>query len=495
MKLAYAYHCLSPISGLEHALAEHERCVELWDDLVDIERRYEAACERAAAAYEPDVAAAANEIVELRARLAATPRKDRGPLVTALRDARRRVRQGIARWRRERKDEASRCEAERQAAVKAARQARAERLADDPAEVMYWCNSNAVLARYEAARAGARKLGRRLRHHDPNRDDGVLAVQIQRTRTGLGAAPEELSSLSMLRIDPIPDGVPRKKRYTTVTMRVDAAGHAVTLPMLMHRPLPAGRVKAAQLCWRRVGTRTRWQLVLQLADVPTEPAVAYRTDGWLDFCWELGDEGLIVARPSWREPYMLPLDWVRAGERLREQQSRLDQLLNEVRDAWEGNEAVSALLSGGQRAIYALRREQLPAELHEWLNGWRHLWYETDTGRRKWLRRRQWIYRQWAREIVRERSLLVIDDRRLDKIAREDRGSESNTLRQMACVHELRAELVHQARNIGATVVAGDLASGKILTDSGHDGSGVWQRRKAAKRERSQAAAESAVVQ
>lgn len=127
MKLAYAYHCLSPISGLEHALAEHERCVELWDDLVDIERRYEAACERAAAAYEPDVAAAANEIVELRARLAATPRKDRGPLVTALRDARRRVRQGIARWRRERKDEASRCEAERQAAVKAARRARARR--------------------------------------------------------------------------------------------------------------------------------------------------------------------------------------------------------------------------------------------------------------------------------------------------------------------------------------------------------------------------------
>lgn len=493
MKLGYAYHCEPPIVGLDDALAEHERCVDLWDELVDIERRTERTVEDAAATAYPDIAVALREIVDLSTAIHAAPNRDaRKPMIQSRREARRRVWEGLKKWRTSHKDEARAIEGQRQAEVKAARQARDTR-SDAP---MYWPNYNAVIARYEAARAGARQFGRRLRHHDPLRDDGVLAVQIQRTRTGLGAAPDELS-LSMLTIEALPPSAwsgPKKQRLIHVRMRIDAAGHTVTVPMLMHRPLPTGcRVKGAQLCWRRIGLQTRWQLVLQLADVPTQPPAAYRTHGTLDLCWAQSDDGLVVARPSWRDPYVLPADWIETGKRLREQQSWLDSSLNEQRDI--ADEKTRAQLDGGQRAVYALRREQLPQSIREWLTSWRRIWWQTDHGRRKWLARRQWIYRQWAREIVRERTDLVMDARRLDKIARAERWADGNGLRQMAAVHTLRAEIIHQANKIGARVVAGEGASACVLTQDGQAKSGAWQRRKSAKEQRSRSAAETQVSQ
>lgn len=493
MKLAYAYHCLEPIAGLDALQSEHERCTSLWDELVDIDRATERRIESAAAAHDVDAAAALREIAELSAAIGeAKNRDERLPLIRARRDARARLWDGIKRWRKALPDEARDIERDRQAAVKAARQSVTVDAESDAAR-MYWPNSNSILARYEAARAGVRKFGRRLRHHDPLRDDGMLAVQIQRTSSGLGAAPDELAALSMLAIAPVRHGARCKERLTHLTMRVDAAGNKVTLPMMMHRPLPKGcRVKGAQICWRRVGLQTRWQVVLQLADVPTEPPAAYRVEGSVELAWEQETEGgaITIARPSWRDPITLPEDWVRTGVRLREQQSWLDTSLDEQRRLAESDAALSSLLSGGHHAIYALRREQLPPEMREWLVSWRRMWWQTDHGRRKWLGRRREIYRLLARELVRERTVIAIDDRRLDKIARAERATDDNGLRQMVAPHLLRQEIVHQARKVGTTVIAGDIASGKVLTESTHGTTGAWQRRKSAKAERSQAQAQ-----
>lgn len=476
MKLAWAYHCNAPTSGLNELRAEHNRVTDLWDVLVGIEHRWYRHCEGEACRFDPAIASARDRIVDLSAAIRAAQKADRKLLSQARYEARVELWGGMKRWRKECQDEATQIERERQAAVKLARQ-------QTPA---WWCNYNETIQRYQAGRIGAMKAGRRLRYHDNERDDGVLCVQIQRTQSGLGAAPDELA-LSMIHLDAPEEsafakGTPKSARWAMLTMRVDATGNTVTLPMYMHRPFPRGcRIKGALLTWRREGTQTRWQVVFRLAGVqPTEPRVKYRREGSLAFCWEMNSGDLIVARPSWREPYALPADMLAAFQRISDNQAWMDRSLDEAR-AMADDRITSARLSGGALSIYALRREDLPDPLHGWLAEWRHTWWRNDHGRRKVIRRRRDVYRQWAREIVRECPSLDIDDQRLDRVARKERGSDDNSLRQRACIHFLRAEIVHQARKIGAEV----RASGKVLTADNDEESGAWQRKKSAKMERS----------
>lgn len=466
MKLAYRYYCRPPTEGLEHAMAEHGRCVALWNRLVDIDREFHRRTEDAAAEVIPEAREALDEIHVLSEGMKGARRKDRKALAKERWQARKRLREAVKQWRREHKDDARRIDSERVEAVKAARQS-VDTRSDDP---MYWPNYNSVLARFEAARQATRKKGRRVRPYDDARQDGMLTIQIQSTRSGLGASPAELSSLSMIQLG-----------ASSLSMRVDAAGNMLTLPILLHRPLPPEcRVKAVQICWRTIGIQTEWWAVFQLADLATDQT-AYTKSGELGLCWEMNGEGLIVARPSWREPYKLPADWLAKADRLEDQQSWLDNSLNEQVEA--ADDELSKLLDRPPLKVYELRREDLPAELHPWLRSWRRTWWQTFHGRRKLLGRRKWLYQQWAREIVRECPDLVIDDIRLDKVAREGKDTQSNTLRQRACVHSLRAEIVHQANKIGARVTD---ASGKVLTLTEDKKTSAWARRKQAKAERSQ---------
>src|SRR4030067_584154 len=71
------------------------------------------------------------------------------------------------------------------------------------AQTIFWSNYNRVILSYTTGRAVARQTGGRLiRPHDESRDDLVCAAQIQRTHSGLGAAPGELQdgTVSMLQI-------------------------------------------------------------------------------------------------------------------------------------------------------------------------------------------------------------------------------------------------------------------------------------------------------
>jgi len=71
--VVYAYGCGQPISGLEHALAEHERCARFWDALVAIDCDIERQMLTRAQADNPELDAVMTRIAELSAHLAEHP--------------------------------------------------------------------------------------------------------------------------------------------------------------------------------------------------------------------------------------------------------------------------------------------------------------------------------------------------------------------------------------------------------------------------------------
>src|SRR5690606_34572102 len=191
-------------------------------------------------------------------------------------------RQRLAAWRKSARDVVREFERERIARVTDARKAVTTNASDD--DRIYWGNSNRLLQSYDTGRRIARQRGRMLRPYDPERDDGVLTVQIQRTRSGLGAAPVELmdGTFSHLQITQ-----PDARGQSQVSMRVDAAGHHIVLPVWLHRPMPPqSRVKAAQLVWRRRADRFRWQLCLTV-DMQQEFRVRTASSGVpVEFDWQ-----------------------------------------------------------------------------------------------------------------------------------------------------------------------------------------------------------------
>jgi len=215
--VVYAFGCGQPVSGLDHALAEHARCARFWDALVAIDHDIERQMLARARADDPELDAVMTRIAELSAHLAEHP-DDKGA-----RAERRRLfreqRQRLAAWRKTARDVVREFERERIARVTAARQAVTTDAPDG--ERLYWGNSNRVLQSYDTGRRVARLKGRRLRPYDPERDDGVLTVQIQRTRSGLGAAHAELmdGTFAHLQITQ-----PDARGQAQVSMRVDAAG-------------------------------------------------------------------------------------------------------------------------------------------------------------------------------------------------------------------------------------------------------------------------------
>lgn len=463
MQMAYKYHCDAPISGLDAAMAEHDRCTELWDDLVDVHIWHAKAVEAAAARDDETVRDLLARVPQMFSAAHAAEGDERKSLFAAAREARAELWRLLKAWRKAHMDEVRALERERQAKVKALRQS----------TTAYWGNYNSVIARHEAARQVCAQTGRKLRYHDDDRDDGELVVQIQRTATGLGAAPNELQ-LSQLNIVPIPADA--RKRITLVTMRVDREGNTVTLPLLMDRPLPPCRVKSAKVCWSRIGSRMRWSLILQLSDVEPEQQIAYRAPGTLALCYESYAGGIKVATRGDRH-YVLPPRWCYEMTRNANRQRWLNESLKAIREA-NPQYAEAWKLPHHKMLDWLKERDRL----REWRRDWKRVWECWHHTRRQLIDHRTNLYWQWAREIVRETPQLTLEDLPLAKIARQDRGSETNSLRQRACLHQLRACIVHQANKIGAEVIA----SGRVLTHSGERKSSAWARRKAGKAERSQ---------
>ena len=494
MNLTYTYHAHRPIEGMKALRDEHARCVALWDQCVDIDRAHERALD-AAMRSDAEYAAAADAVSSLRARLAEAPRLDRREIFRELRAARATMWAQAAKWRKARPDEARALERDRQTAVKLARQE----------SDAWWPNYNSVIARYEAARQVARQFGRHLRHHDPLRDDGMLCVQIQRTRTGLGASPAEIETgLSMLSI-----------RDGALTMRVDAAGNTVSGPVVMHRQLPPEcRVKAAQLTWRLKVNDTRWALHLQIADVrPAEPP-RYTRSGTLTLNWEEQAGGGLQVAQVGNDRLVLPSRWMARMDRVEVLASWLDQSRSRMLTARPDcagimdlpvRSMLSAILERysaatapppihppvGEHAMETIRQWADEAagsgDILAWRRWWKHVWQARLHLLDRLLGERREMYRLWAGRMALEYPDLALDDVRLDRVAKAQRFTAENSLRQRAAAHLLRHELIHQARKRGCRVTA----SGRVIVGDDHAKTGAWQRRIAGRKERSQQPQES----
>ncbi|WP_038082235.1 hypothetical protein, partial [Thioalkalivibrio sp. ALgr3] len=277
--LVYAYGC-GEVPLWSPAIREEVRKQRaFWDALVDMDRELDRELDDRMKADDPAYAAAveylkkkAEELREARtardeARAASRSRKVDPALDKALREAasardsaRREVWRLAAAWRKANKEAIREHQARRKEEIKRLRSASG----------LFWANYNRVVDDYEAGRKTAMKKGRRMRHFNPDREDGVLTVQIQRTASGLGASPEEVhrGDCSMIHVEAPPVGVEflgasarRREGRVMARIRVDADGNQVKFPVVMHRPMPTNaRVKAVQLVWKREGETVKAKL-------------------------------------------------------------------------------------------------------------------------------------------------------------------------------------------------------------------------------------------
>lgn len=502
VKRVYAYGGRAPIDGWAEALAEADRQRALWNRLVDIERAHDERVHAQAARDEPAVATVKERIKTLSERIGAFIDERRGlrakarekvatpiidgeldRLVPERRAQRKELWRLLAAWRKEHKDTMRSIETERREAVRDARRQSG----------CYWANYNRVIQAYDGARQAARRQGRRLRHFDSAREDGILTCQIQRTQSGVGAAFGELfGAVSAVRIEPVPAaahdratsrGERRRLCRTTVTLRVDAAGNTVTLPINLHRPVPEGmRIKSVALNWRREGERLRFQLCLTVSGPDESIAHSSTSACGVDLGWRLEDDGslLVATVASTAGPikrYTLPADWMQGMDQVERLSRHIDQETLRLAEQMHGTELPEALSEplrrwrpglGARHVDYAAlhdavraRHFDVPEPIRRWYDRYRHLLVWRDHLRVKLLRRRREIYRLIARAIVTRHALIALDTLDLARMARtkkRDDGSdpELHTLaraqRQRACIHELRSAIQHQAAKHGAGV-------------------------------------------
>lgn len=454
--LVYSYGCRKAlISGLEHAIAEAERQRALWDRLVDIDRNAERAQMNAAAADVPDIAATVVEIDRVTAELRADGLSKTG--VKALvreRDAlRRSLWAPMAEWRKGHADECRRIEKERRDAVTNARQA----------TDCYWGNYNRVIADYERSRLTVRQFGRRLRYAQEGAKSGCLTVQIQRTKTGLGAAPRELmdgsfSALSIGMVDPRAHdphtfrGERDRLCRTEVEMRVDADGNMIRLPISFHRPLPDdARVKSAQLVWRQQGGKTRYSLCLTISRPQTTRLPLSGGNVHLRLGYDLTSSGALAVAEGDRS-LQLDSEWMTAMDRVEALQSSID-------DGWKlvaGQLVIDARCGPAEYAEIVLTRKQaglrISPEVSEWYQAYRRQSNEMHGLRSKLIGRRREIYRLFARDLCRSCAALDVQTPILAAVAQAERYLPTNSLRQRAALSVLVMEIKHQAAKYGVAV-------------------------------------------
>lgn len=512
----YAYGCGQPTSGLEALHAEHARQRAMWDALVHADNRAERAIWDAARSV-PEIDATITTIDSLSeqittavtARKAArakarakvdTPELDAqiATLAEQRKAARKQLWPLLKDWRKANKDTLK--------AIEDQRRDDNRTLRTRDANGLYWCNSGRVLDSFERGRKLAKKRGGRMRFADPTRTDGIIAVNIPRSPTGLGCSMHELmtGAISPLHIKPVPSDIetrPRAERRhlakSWLSIRIDHAGNRLELPIVIHRlPPPDARIKSAQLTWRQEGERTRWQLALTLSS-PAQ-AIAHPSPHacGIDVGWRLQpDGGLLIATligtDNAQQRFILPAKWMTALDQTERLQQHVDNETLILAQAWHNQVAdlpddlrqplmawrpkLGARHVDCERLHAAIRcrlldakakgpdtRADLPDGFRHWYNRYRHLLVWRDNLRAKMLRQRREHYRLWARQIASRYALIGIEKIDLADMARtktRDPEDGDNPLhqaaraqRQRAAVYSFLQELKHQASKHGAQI-------------------------------------------
>lgn len=420
--MVYAYGVGRIESGLQAALAENERCLALWDRLVEIDRIAERETLDAVRAHSTDAAAVLDELRALAIRLdelfesraakrkvsRSRERTEEDPEIERLIARRNELRQAlyaaIRMWRSEIPEQVMAIEIARREHVKRARQSSA----------LHWGNYNRVLDDYDRARNMARKSGRKLRPSDPKRDDACLTVQIQRTASGLGCAPSELTNgcVAQLQFGP-------ETHQTIAEMRINEAGDTIRFRVFVHRPLPQScRVKRAQLVRRD----RKWKLCLTITYPKPEIKHASPHVCGLDFGWRKENDGtlrigMLSDSDGKEERLVLPKAWV-------DDMDTAEWMQGQCSEEIEGSK-----------------------EHRRW-------WLGFTGKRRHLLRQRRELYRRMAHELAQRYRLIAADDTGLMRLAQDKALPEAVRGRRVrAALYEFKRELNHQATKLGVEIL------------------------------------------
>lgn len=427
--LVYAYGCGQPISGTAQAHAEAELCAQMWDRLVAADRLAQDALRARAAQAEPDIAERSIQIQRLTLAIA-EDRSRAGALRAERRLAWRALNQAVAAWGRAHPQVRDEIEAARIEQVIAIRRSSG----------LYWGNYNRVIESYDRTRKRCRTMGKRLQLADLERDAGCLTVQIQRTRSGLGAAPGELqdgsvSDVQIARVDPLAYDSARgrcerqRAALSVCELRINAAGERIRLPVWVHRPLPADcRVKMVQLTWHSVAGRRKYQLALTIAR--PRQRIAPSGTGCVNLTPQarLMEDGSLLVASAGAQALILPQQWM-------QQYDRVERLTSLIQSESDRGRPLSAFLRQRERELPHLRHNLIAARQH--------------------------LYRNWAKMLARSVAEIRLPDMDLARELREGDAARKSVLKR-AALYLLDSTVVHMAAKHGALIGRLD-ASGAVL--------------------------------
>jgi ribosomal protein L37AE/L43A len=388
-------------------------------------------------------------------------------------------------WRLDNKEKMQQLEQQRRAKNKKVRQQ----------TLAYWGNYNRVSDDFDRARSKCMKQGRTLRPKEVDCDRGCLTVQIQSTKSGVGASMSELmdGTFNQFQIERIPEHVqylPSSARSreckTIVTMRVDRDGNMVKFPAWIHRLPPANtRIKSAKLVWHREGEKIVGSICLTVSGQARSIEHHGKAACGIDLGWRLEKEGglrvaTVFDSAGNEKIYHLPPDWMGGMDQVERLQSHVDDDLLVLANAAQNIKMPDAIAGTfknwkpglGSRHVdvktlhdtirQAEDRGVLPSTLIGWYKRYRHLSLWRDNLRAKLLRRRRELYRLIAIDISHNYAVIGMENMNLSAMSRtkkKDDGednelhSQSRANRVRAGVSILRSEIEHQAKKFGSELI------------------------------------------
>jgi putative transposase-like DNA-binding protein len=449
----YEYGCGNePISGLEEALDQMARRIQLWNRFVRIEAevRRKTRLLLSDEAEQREIRELQTRIADDRGSLAAEQEKTDGQDVAAIEDLQQRIvasraalRALLARVKSNRRERVARSKA----ALKILQEERAEqaKLAQRNSG-LYWCNYDDVRHAYETARVRVLKEGTELRDHQWN-GAGRVSVRFQR---GLPVATAFTRRGLRLQIDPLPEeawtspvrATRRKLSRTTVRIRVASTPGEqlpiwLEIPVVIHRPLPReGTIRSAALIRERLAISWRYRFLITVA-CPNRsvPEFAERPDIALDLGWRLTPRGLRVAfwvdTHDGRGEVVVPASDVAEFSKVGDLWSTADKHFTETRCAvlaWRsGNPVPNAMLpyfeevakSHSPRSLLLLVEawlsepsgsdSEILARLVEWKRKHVHLWTWAANLRDQLTRRRRELFRRFAASLVKKYGTIFVE--------------------------------------------------------------------------------------
>ncbi len=449
---AFEYGCLLPTEGRNAAVEQMRQRVDLWNNLVELDHRYD----------------------EMREAVIT-------PYVTAEDKEERKAQRKAA----------FRCDD-----VKAQLQA-LEKAEYEEARSL-WLNSGLYWGNYEEVKLAwqqAKKQPGQLRFHSWHYENGKVSVRWQH---GLPVAEAFSGENRLLRLAPVPPEAytspVRAERHklarSTVSIRVASEGRQpvwLTLPCVLHRPLPSdGLIRSASIKRMRIGRRYHWKLILIVemftpAEKPTvsDSAIAIK------LAWTRKPEGICVAHwlndASESGEVILPTSWLSEMNKVDDIQSIRKYHFNQiiaVLKVWLTGRCIPEWLSAATAHLSLWRSEtklhllvrhwqrnrfdgddEAVNQLTEWAKRDLHLWDYQANLRDQLLKHRREIYRIFSSELARRYSRLLLDDVNITKLARVAKGSDTDYIpdavrhnRQMAAPSELRLCVLNAATKRGLQI-------------------------------------------